>query len=184
MSLNWAKKDLTKKRFGRLLVISESKKRYSNGLVLWDCVCDCGKKKTVNGASLRSGKSKSCGCLMLDTVRLPKGEASFNKLFGAYKLGAKNRGHKFELSKEDFKSIVVSDCFYCGDKPSQEMKNNGKSNFFGNFTYNGIDRVNNKNGYVLNNVVPCCFRCNQAKLTMGKYDFIKMIKKIYEHLQL
>lgn len=28
----------------------------------WNCVCDCGRSKKVNGKSLRLGLSKSCGC--------------------------------------------------------------------------------------------------------------------------
>ena len=183
MSLNWAKKDLIGKKFGRLTVIAESEKRYSNGLVLWDCVCICGNKKTVNGASLRNGKTQSCGCLMLDSVRLDKGEASFNKLYGAYKRGAKNREFRFGLKKEDFREMTSSDCFYCGEKPSQEMKNNGKSNFYGNYKYNGIDRIDNSKGYSKQNCVPCCFVCNQMKLTLSKSDFINQAKKICKHMK-
>jgi hypothetical protein len=57
------KKEMIGNRFGRLVVLSESKERYSNGLVLWNCICDCGKEVTVNGASLRAGRTKSCGCI-------------------------------------------------------------------------------------------------------------------------
>lgn len=58
-------KDLTGQRFGRLIVI----KRTANdkyGRAIWECSCDCGNKKTVSGASLISGKVKSCGCLRHD----------------------------------------------------------------------------------------------------------------------
>lgn len=33
--------------------------------VCWVCRCDCGKIKTIPGCSLRSGHTKSCGCLMV-----------------------------------------------------------------------------------------------------------------------
>jgi len=33
------------------------------GLALWQCHCDCGKDSIVIGCSLRSGQTKSCGCL-------------------------------------------------------------------------------------------------------------------------
>jgi len=179
MPLNWAKKDLLGQRFGRLKVISESKKRYSNGLVLWDCICDCGNKKTVNGASLRNGKSKSCGCLTLEAVRLPKYEASFNKLYSSYVRGSKKRGHQFTLTKEDFRNITSQNCFYCGNPPMSESKNNGKkSNFYGNYKYNGIDRVNNSEGYTKENCVASCFICNQMKLTLDQKTFINQCKRI------
>lgn len=54
--------DLTGKRFGRLLIINRADDTNS-GLVQWLCSCDCGVKATVRGGDLRSGDSKSCGCL-------------------------------------------------------------------------------------------------------------------------
>lgn len=53
--------DLTDKKFGKLLVV-EFSHTDSNGQSFWKCECDCGKEKTINGASLRRGASKSCGC--------------------------------------------------------------------------------------------------------------------------
>lgn len=53
--------DLTGKRFGKLIA-----KEYSHcdkkNRSYWKCVCDCGSEKTINTASLKSGRSKSCGC--------------------------------------------------------------------------------------------------------------------------
>lgn len=54
-------KDLTGQIFGRLLVVgfnSRDGKRY-----YWDCTCDCGKPKKVEGSSLKAGHTQSCGCL-------------------------------------------------------------------------------------------------------------------------
>ncbi len=53
--------DLTGKRYGNLLVISES---YSDGKHLfWNCTCDCGKQTVVCGDSLKRGLTNSCGCI-------------------------------------------------------------------------------------------------------------------------
>jgi len=35
----------------------------------WDCLCDCGNRKTVSQKDLRCGHTKSCGCLRLDLNR-------------------------------------------------------------------------------------------------------------------
>jgi hypothetical protein len=35
----------------------------------WECICICGSKVLVSGAKLRSGHTKSCGCLIVDTFR-------------------------------------------------------------------------------------------------------------------
>lgn len=50
------------KRFGRWLVIApKGRDRY--GGRMWECRCDCGVIRTVRETSLRSGQSRSCGCL-------------------------------------------------------------------------------------------------------------------------
>lgn len=67
-------KNLTGKRFTRLLVIDLSHLSTSRTIV-WKCICDCGTEKHVAGTSLRKGHSKSCGCLrseMLTTHGMTK----------------------------------------------------------------------------------------------------------------
>lgn len=54
--------DLTGMRFGRLTVIEEYGK--ADGKVKWLCRCDCGNTKVVCGQDLKSGSTKSCGCLL------------------------------------------------------------------------------------------------------------------------
>lgn len=53
------------RRFGRLTVIERSKTIIPKN-VLWVCKCDCGNILEVAGNSLRSGNTKSCGCLKLE----------------------------------------------------------------------------------------------------------------------
>jgi hypothetical protein len=64
--------DLTGLRFGRLLVDSVGDR--VDKKVRWRCVCDCGLIKVVRGACLRSGKTRSCGCLAMElkTARIGK----------------------------------------------------------------------------------------------------------------
>lgn len=54
-------KDLTGRRFGRLLV--NSLNCIENEKVYWNCKCDCGNQIVVLRSSLTSGNTKSCGCL-------------------------------------------------------------------------------------------------------------------------
>ncbi len=56
-------KDLIGKKFGRLHVISQVEKRNKNRAVYWECKCDCGNTKIVTGNHLKTGHTKSCGCL-------------------------------------------------------------------------------------------------------------------------
>lgn len=54
-------RDLTNKKFDKLLVIEKvSKNKY--GHIIWKCKCDCGNFKLVSGENLKSLKTKSCGC--------------------------------------------------------------------------------------------------------------------------
>lgn len=52
-------------KFVRLKVVCESgRDKHSNRL--FECICDCGNTKVVNGNDLKTGNTKSCGCLKLD----------------------------------------------------------------------------------------------------------------------
>lgn len=57
--------NLTGKIFERWTV-KKYEGRDKNRTSLWLCECVCGKRKIINSSSLKSGKSKSCGCLMIE----------------------------------------------------------------------------------------------------------------------
>lgn len=50
-------KDLIGQKFGHLQPIQHL------GYGIWDCLCDCGNTKQVRSQALRTGHTKSCGCL-------------------------------------------------------------------------------------------------------------------------
>jgi hypothetical protein len=63
-------KDIRGERFGRLVVedfshISLDKGRNAH----WDCRCDCGINTVVSSSSLRTGVTKSCGCIAREESR-------------------------------------------------------------------------------------------------------------------
>lgn len=55
------KKDITNKRFGKLVAIKPLRID-ENNQVIWLCKCDCGNEINVATHSLLSGNTKSCGC--------------------------------------------------------------------------------------------------------------------------
>lgn len=65
-------RDLSGQRFNRWYVINRAENRISSHscTVMWNCMCDCGTKKEVNGHYLISGISKSCGCYMKEKATL------------------------------------------------------------------------------------------------------------------
>lgn len=168
--------DLTGKKFGRLTVI---KREPNKGVYpMWLCKCICGGEKVISGEHLRRGNTKSCGCLNKETVlnRLKPGVAMLRTLIRRYKNSAKRRGIEYKLTEEQFIKLTEQDCYYCGAKPNRIAKGKG---YNGNYTYNGIDRIDNNKGYVINNVVPCCHTCNQAKSNLKEQEFKNWIERIF-----
>jgi hypothetical protein len=171
--------DITNKRFGRWIV------RYhvgsnDNHRAMWFCECDCGNTGLVNSHDLRSGHSQSCGCLSKQNIgiRSGKNDSGLKKLFRQYKKSAQVRNLSFELSLNVFIKLTSSDCFYCGVKPSKFSR---KSSEIGIYIYNGIDRIDNKNGYELDNCVSCCESCNFLKKDLTFEDFFDRITIIYNN---
>lgn len=58
-------RDLTGKRFGRLVVIRRESEIGQK--VRWLCRCDCGSEKVISAYELTSGNTKSCGCLQSES---------------------------------------------------------------------------------------------------------------------
>lgn len=174
-------------RFGRLTALKVVERQRRGGTVelIWLCQCECGEQKRVRRSVL--GKSvNSCGCLRRESTRvrgmankgrgLPFGVAAKNKLFDKYKRQAGWRGLAFSLSMEQFECLTKGDCYYCGVSPRQTTSDRGAN---GQYTYNGIDRVDNNAGYVYENCVPCCGVCNRAKLIMSEKEFYDWINRVY-----
>jgi hypothetical protein len=181
------RQELTGLRFGKLMVLAFSNitdKQHSK----WLCSCDCGKTKVILGTSLVSGKSKSCGCVQkknsTEARRLIPGLGNWRQKYDVYRRSAKKRRLAFCLSFSEFVTICQKDCFYCGDAPSNTPYRVGKGISEKWRTEcvilsNGVDRVDNSEGYLLTNVVTCCTTCNTMKMSLTKEDFLSKIKKIY-----
>jgi hypothetical protein len=188
-------KDLTGQRFGRLIVVeylgSEvvqtiPVKKYKS---VFKVICDCGNEKIVRGADLGE-KTVSCGCYSRQKTiefniktKTKESYNAFSSVWMSYRHGAKKRGYNFEISRDEFLKICKMNCHYCGDSPNMKRKSRTKGKV-PEFLYNGVDRVDNEIGYILENVVPCCSFCNRIKLDRKLEDFVNQVKKIHSHLNL
>lgn len=165
-------------KYGRLTVtdyagVSKTKKAHK-----WTCECSCGKIIQVRSGALKSGNTKSCGCLKDESVPeniKSAGEASANRVFRTYKANSKRKNLEFALSINEFKDISSKNCFYCGCDPKNFFKRHDGNGYF---IYNGIDRKDNNKGYIASNSIPCCATCNRAKSNMSFEDFIDYIKNL------
>ena len=61
--------DITGQRFGKLVVISYLHTN-ATGNAYWNTKCDCGTIGVTRGSYLRTGRSRSCGCLRLERESL------------------------------------------------------------------------------------------------------------------
>lgn len=167
--------DRTGERYGNLVVIKRADENAGTH-ARWLCKCDCGNETIVTSHNLQNGSTIGCGCLN----RLKDGESAFNHMLYSIKQSAKVRGYEWNLSKEDIKKITQMDCFYCGTSPSNVVRRNGRNT--GSYTYNGLDRIDNERGYFIDNVVPCCWKCNSSKNTMSLMEFYQFIDTVHKHI--
>ncbi len=148
----------------------------------YKCRCDCGAEKTIHGSSMKSGNTKSCGCYGISrrgkATRLPNNGGVINFLILQYKRHARNRGIKYDLSREDFEVIIRKPCAYCGNPAGNKAKT---KNIKEPFPYNGIDRLDSSKWYYLENCVPCCGTCNKAKRSMSRVEFLDLVTRIYNY---
>lgn len=103
-------KDLTGKRFGRLIVLRDSGKRYKGNVFLL-CKCDCGKLIETREDSLKSGRVRSCGCLRIDNLK--------GKTFGKLTV--------LRESKERRKNAILWECLCLCGRFTKAMGSNLRS---------------------------------------------------------
>jgi hypothetical protein len=150
---------LVNQKFGRLLVLWRAKEGDGRSRsMMWECRCDCGKQVKVSGNNLRNGKTKSCGCLQSEST-LESGE------YEQFKTYAERQGIPWFLTKSEFDSITGNRCVYCGQIAST------------------IVRLNNKAGFVLGNVAPCCGVHGRMKGTQSHAEFVAACMRVVKHME-
>lgn len=179
------KLDLTGQKYHRLTVLEIAPA--INGRSAWQCQCDCGTTKIVKTDELRSGDTKSCGCWNQEQRSL-RAENMYSKRIKysaaeatAHRVWQKNYQ---EMPYEDFYIISQQNCYYCNTSPSntQNVADNRSSKRMienGNFTYNGLDRLDSTKPHSKENCVPCCKYCNFAKRERTVEEFKEWLTKTY-----
>ncbi len=140
--------------------------------------CDCGIIFKISKATIlertRLSKHIACNHLCKSIAKERKNSAK-KQLFKSYHRNAIKRGYEFNIPVDEFNKIIKLNCFYCNRKPSNQ------SDFLDNgeyLKYSGIDRVDNKKGYIMSNIVPCCSICNMSKMRLPYKEWIEWIYAI------
>jgi len=123
-------KDLTGKRFGRLVVLRRGPKYTQPSgqeKIIWVCKCDCGNKVTVQSCNLRNGNTKSCGCYHIECV---KGENNYNWKGGITELHDAIRTCSQNLNwKEECRERDNYTCQKCGKRDGGKLPVHHKKSF-------------------------------------------------------
>ena len=137
------RKDLTGKRFGRLLVIERV--GFINKRTYYKCKCDCGNVITVMAANLSRGTSNSCGCYAkeLTSKRSTTHNMSQTRLYNIWE-GMKQRCYNPNVKAYKYygeKNIKVCDEWLDFKNFMQWSLNNGYSDSL------TIDRIDIEKNY-------------------------------------
>jgi hypothetical protein len=134
-------------------------------------VCQCGqilrrrvKAKTIFCTSCREIPTK------FDAMK------AINKIYNNYQISAWERQLSFEISLQEFSELVLSSCTYCGGDFSNTLKRP-----YGEFKYNGVDRIDSSIGYKISNLATACKHCNFAKNNRSTQEFISWAQRVVEH---
>lgn len=146
--------DLTGQRFGRLQVIEfdHMEKHGKHKRPFWKCLCDCGNTKIVGSNSLRTGSTRSCGCLRKELARDNHylGNPYRQKLYGILRMVKKRCTDK---EYEHYKNYGGRGITLCEEWSGEEgfdnfVKWSMESGYKEGLT---LDRIDNDKGYSSDN---------------------------------
>lgn len=151
------KVNLVGQKFNRLTVIGEAPKRVNSTSALWECECECKNHTNVSTRDLKTGHSKSCGCLSSELLikrnisNATHGQTINGKASHEYYIwsGIKNRCYNINHDYYKYyggRGIKMCDdwinsfeCFYAYIGESPSIKHT-------------IDRINNNGDYESGNI--------------------------------
>lgn len=195
--------DLINKTFGKVTVLEfshvETRKikpgkdgwKNTRNFYYYKYLCECANVGITNKETLLSAKNYSCKACrgislgVRNKISSKKYDdpidAKCSVVYSNYKSRSKLKGISFELSFFDFKKLVLENCYYCDAKPNMCRADRAKSRQGTSRIYfNGLDRIDNNQGYTKKNVSPCCEDCNKAKRDLSFEDFLNLIKNVYK----
>jgi hypothetical protein len=162
-----------------LTYLEEDAERTTSNHRYFKVQCTCGEI-----FSTRVDRKKDCctKCSLKEkreTLTEANKKALIKSLLQTYKKAALTRGYLFNLTDKAFENYLFSTCYYCGIQPNNKITRGNKSIY-----YNGIDRKDNSLGYLDDNCVTCCGKCNMIKNKYSHDDFLQHLKSIIKNLKL
>lgn len=168
-------RDLSGQQFGKWHVLrrADDSERGRGAGSKWHCKCVCGTQRVVRGANLRSGGSKSCGC-----VKERRNYRGYEKLSQSYwtrlKKGAEKRELLFTVTKKYAWDLFVQQerrCALSGIPISLSR------NWDVNQTAS-IDRIDSDKGYVEGNIRWTHKDVNRMRWNFSDAEFLRYCKLV------
>jgi hypothetical protein len=137
--------DIVGQKFGRYLVLQKSKNRTKAMKQMVLCKCDCGTEKEVIVSNLKSGVSKSCGCLKNEQLSNRRKKHGFSKttMYGRYK---QMINRCYIPNHPEFKNYGERGIKVC-DRWLESVENYVEDMGFPPFKEAQVDRIDNNKGY-------------------------------------
>jgi len=96
------------------------------------------------------------------SLEYQKRKDKISRMLSAYRLRDKKHGLIFDLPREYFENNIISQpCLYCGTTRNV-----------------GCDRIDNKKGHKVDNVIPACYVCNAVRNNHFTVDEMKKLGKV------
>jgi len=175
--------DLINKKFGLLTVIEYVDKAKSRGKTIWKCKCECGTIKLIQDNHLKSGNTKSCGCL-----RNRKGKDSpFFKGYGEIPLDSFSSirrsaagGGILNRKTKEF-NITIQQAWNQFLKQNRRCALTNVELHFGENQTASLDRIDSNKGYIEENIQWLHKDVNIMKNDLDMNTFLMYCKLIYEN---
>ena len=121
-------------------------------------------KPSTREKRLERDKKRSA---LLTLSRKVDGPERAKIIFSDLRASDRKRKLEFSLTIEDISSLINKGCSYCGDNK-----------------FISLDRKDNSIGHTLDNVVPCCRRCNYIRRDMPYEAWLFISPKLKEAIDL
>ena len=146
--------DVAGQKFGRLMVLHATGGRI-RGRIEWLCQCECGGLLRTNSNQLRSGTTKSCGCLSIEKFRgmITKHGGRWTTTYNTW-LGMKQRCHYTKhVAWDRYGGLGLKVCEAWRDSFQQFLADMGEKPIG-----KSIDRIDNDLGYDCGKCEDCVSR--------------------------
>lgn len=179
------KQDLIGKKSGKLTVTKQLGSK--NNKVLWECICDCGNKTTINTHYFNCGKKTSCGCsrkALGNKHQTWKGHKEISgSFFTMIKAGAISRGLSFNITIEDIWNLFTEQKRKCSltGLNINFSKSQKKTNREISTGTASLDRIDSSKGYEKDNIQWLHKDVNMMKNKFTEEYFINICKLITEN---